>query len=144
MRPTFLKTPLKLTIICSSDYATPPVFDGSVSLSTIPNGTSVNETHIALTFLCAGCVDADLSFAPDAESSVMGFAVSDSPPEDPADEGTELVYHSFGFGELLTLGVKGTTITSTRKALMVWSTAADDERRRVWGVNVGCEVGGVR
>ncbi|KAL1691086.1 hypothetical protein GGG16DRAFT_54323, partial [Schizophyllum commune] len=83
----------------ATDYATPPVFDGSVSLSTIPTGTSVNETHIALTFLCAGCVDADLSFAPDAESSVMGFAVSDSPPEDPADEGTELVYHSFGFGE---------------------------------------------
>ncbi|KAL1706739.1 hypothetical protein EV121DRAFT_162400, partial [Schizophyllum commune] len=83
----------------ATDYASPPVFDGSVSLSTIPTGTSVNETHIALTFLCAGCVDADLSFAPDAESSVMGFAVSDSPPEDPADEGTELVYHSFGFGE---------------------------------------------
>ena len=92
-----------------SDYATPPVFDGSVSLSTIPIGTSVNETHIALTFLCAGCVDADLSFAPDAESSVMGFAVSDSPPEDPADEGTELVYHSSGFGEWSILGVKGNT-----------------------------------
>lgn len=85
----------------ATEYANPPVYAGdvAVSLVTIPDGTFVNDTHISLTFLCEGCVDADLSFAPDTASSVAGFAVSDSPPEDPADEATALVFHSYGYGQ---------------------------------------------
>ncbi|KAL1744130.1 hypothetical protein HDZ31DRAFT_26138, partial [Schizophyllum fasciatum] len=85
----------------ATEYESPPSFSGSISpsLSTIPDGTSVNETHIALTFLCAGCVDSSLSFAPDADSSVMGFALSDSSPENPADEASALTFHSKGYGE---------------------------------------------
>ncbi|TRM61777.1 hypothetical protein BD626DRAFT_500484 [Schizophyllum amplum] len=53
------------TRILPSAYAQPPIYSNtSISMSPIPDGTFVNSTHASLTFVCAGCVDAALSFAP--------------------------------------------------------------------------------
>ncbi|PBK76245.1 CBD9-like protein [Armillaria solidipes] len=82
-------------------YSTPPVYNGSdVTLSTIADGTYVNDTHLSLTFLCGGCITGDdLTFSSTDTSAVLGWAYSTSSPSDVADESTDLVYHSAGYGE---------------------------------------------
>ncbi|KAK0479706.1 hypothetical protein IW261DRAFT_150981 [Armillaria novae-zelandiae] len=82
-------------------YSTPPVYNGSdVTLSTIADGTYVNDTHLSLTFLCGGCIVGDsLTFSSTDTSAVLGWAYSTSSPSDVADETTDLVYHSAGYGE---------------------------------------------
>ncbi|KAK0234121.1 hypothetical protein IW262DRAFT_1505923, partial [Armillaria fumosa] len=91
-------------IYCSINslaYSTPPVYNGSdVTLSTIADGTYVNDTHLSLTFLCGGCIVGDsLTFSSTDSSAVLGWAYSTSSPSDVADETTDLVYHSAGYGE---------------------------------------------
>ncbi|KAK0465993.1 uncharacterized protein EV420DRAFT_1636565 [Desarmillaria tabescens] len=82
-------------------YSTPPVYNGSdVTLSTISDGTYVNDTHLSLTFLCGGCITGDdLTFSSTDTSAVLGWAYSTSSPSDVTDESTDLVYHSAGYGE---------------------------------------------
>ncbi|PBK93646.1 CBD9-like protein [Armillaria gallica] len=82
-------------------YSTPPVYNGSdVTLSTIADGTYVNDTHLSLTFLCGGCITGDdLTFSSTDTSVVLGWAYSTSSPSDVTDESTKLVYHSAGYGE---------------------------------------------
>ncbi|KAG7451905.1 CBD9-like protein [Guyanagaster necrorhizus] len=85
----------------ATEYSTPPVYNGSdVTLSTVADGTYINDTHLSLTFLCGGCiVGDDLTFSSNDTSAVLGWAYSTSSPSDVTDESTDLVYHSAGYGE---------------------------------------------
>lgn len=87
------------SFLFNSAYAAPDVFNGTVSISVIPDGTYINETHLSLTYLCNGCITGDdLTFNADDETAVLGWALSAENPEDVTDAGTALVYHSAGFG----------------------------------------------
>ncbi|KAK0452909.1 GMC oxidoreductase [Desarmillaria tabescens] len=84
----------------TSSYASPSVYDGNVTLSTIPDGTYVNDTHVSLTFLCGGCITGDsLSFSSTDTSAVLGWGYSTSSLSDITDSSTALVFHSAGYGE---------------------------------------------
>ncbi|KAK0434808.1 hypothetical protein EV421DRAFT_1838608 [Armillaria borealis] len=75
-------------------YSTPPVYNGSdVTLSTIADGTYVNDTHLSMHHWD------DLTFSSTDTSAVLGWAYSTSSPSDVTDESTDLVYHSAGYGE---------------------------------------------
>ncbi|KAL1748123.1 hypothetical protein HDZ31DRAFT_30414 [Schizophyllum fasciatum] len=85
-------------------YAQPPPYTGSnVSLSPISAGTYINATHASLTFLCAGCVDDELSFAPTDTSTIMAYALSHTSPQSPGSAGANLSFHGAGFGQFTVL-----------------------------------------
>ncbi|KIY48341.1 FAD/NAD(P)-binding domain-containing protein [Fistulina hepatica ATCC 64428] len=83
----------------TSTYVTPPVYNGSVSLSVIESGTFVNDTHISLTYVCNDCIVDGLTFTATDTTAVMGYAVSSTNPTDVSDSATDLSYHSEGYGE---------------------------------------------
>lgn len=68
-------------------------------MSTIPDGTYVNDTAFSYTFLCSNCIgEGALSIAADATNAVMGWAWSDDALTTPASASGALNYHSAGFG----------------------------------------------
>lgn len=83
----------------ATSYATPPVYSGSVTITTIPNGTFVNDTHFAATYLCAGCItNDDDTFSPSDAQGTFGYAYSNTAVTDPTDSSSALSYHAAGFG----------------------------------------------
>lgn len=64
----------------------------------VAKGTSINETHLTFTFLCEDCLNGDeMTFRPDAETAVLGFAHSSAAVASPGDPETALNYHeAFG------------------------------------------------
>lgn len=88
----------------ASAYAQPPIYSNtSISMSPIPDGTFVNSTHASLTFVCAGCVDAALSFAPGASETVMAYAISYTSPQNPGSAAANLSFHGAGYGQFTVL-----------------------------------------
>ncbi|KAF8867419.1 CBD9-like protein [Acephala macrosclerotiorum] len=80
--------------------ASPPVATGNFSVVPIPQGTSVNGTHMLFTFICQNCIDSKLGFAAsDTNSAVfeMGWALADTAVSAPADPAAELTFHNKGF-----------------------------------------------
>ncbi|KAK0200247.1 hypothetical protein DFS33DRAFT_136337 [Desarmillaria ectypa] len=58
----------------TSSYASPSVYDDNVTLSTIPKGTYVNDTHVSLTFPCGECITGNsLSFSSTDTGAVLGW-----------------------------------------------------------------------
>ncbi|KAI8931525.1 hypothetical protein NX059_011182 [Plenodomus lindquistii] len=86
----------------ATGYTNPAVATGDFTMSTIPDGTFVNETAFSYTFLCSNCISDDVSKglvlyeAP--STNIVGWAYSDDPLTDPATASAALNYHSAGFG----------------------------------------------
>lgn len=85
--------------IAANEDDSPPVVTGSFSVTDIPSGTVVNDTHMTWTFLCKGCVgDQKTGFtAQDTAGSVgMGWALADRAVSDSADPAAVLPFHNSG------------------------------------------------
>ncbi|KAK8063250.1 hypothetical protein PG996_007902 [Apiospora saccharicola] len=64
----------------------PPEVAGNFSVKPIAKGTSVNNTFLTYTFLCEGCLGAQLGLDPNAGTGKgveMGWALSDKPVQNP-------------------------------------------------------------
>ncbi|KAG7286308.1 hypothetical protein NEMBOFW57_008617 [Staphylotrichum longicolle] len=75
-----------------------PYTANPITLSPIPEGTFVNDTHVSSTFLCSGCINSD-SFDPAWADSTdravfFGYAFSQVAVESPSDINTTLSDHS--------------------------------------------------
>lgn len=84
----------------SMGYSSPdPNSNASISLKTIPAGTSFDGTTYIYTFLCKGCIQADRStFKADAELPSLGYAHSTDIVSSPVNPLSALSYHQSGFG----------------------------------------------
>jgi cellobiose dehydrogenase (acceptor) len=84
----------------STSYASPgPNSNASISLKTIPAGTSFDGTTYIYTFLCKGCIHNDRStFKADANIPSLGYGHSSDAINSPANALSTLSYHSSGFG----------------------------------------------
>lgn len=72
----------------------------NITITPIPSGTFVNSTHVAATFVCGGCINAD-SFKGDVAkgSATFSYAYALTAVSDPGDEDTQLSDHTLE-GEL--------------------------------------------
>ncbi|KAI1343851.1 CBD9-like protein [Xylariaceae sp. FL0016] len=78
----------------------PPEVTGSFSVRPIAQGTSVNDTALTYTFLCAGCLDASLGLGAAATGATveMGWAMGSQAVQDPGTSAGVLAFHDVGFG----------------------------------------------
>lgn len=72
----------------------------NLTLTPIPAGTFVNDTHVAATFVCGGCVDATKSFGAGGgvasgktTTSTFSYAYALKAVSDPGDQDTQLSDH---------------------------------------------------
>ncbi|TVY38146.1 Cellobiose dehydrogenase [Lachnellula subtilissima] len=95
-----------------SGYTSPGVYTASgLSMSPISNGTFVNSTHMAYTFLCSGCMGLTLSFAGNSTSITLGWALGTQSVTNPSSASTaSFTYHDGGFGNF------GLTLSSATSA----------------------------
>lgn len=72
----------------------------NITITQIPSGTFVNDTHVAATFVCGGCVNAD-SFKSSVSkgSATFSYAYALTAVADPGDVDTQLSDHTL-LGEL--------------------------------------------
>ena len=84
----------------STGYASPgPNSNASISLRTIPAGTSFDGTTYTYTFLCKGCIHAARStFKADANLPNLGYAHSADAISSPVNALSTLSYHDSGSG----------------------------------------------
>ncbi|KAB8207806.1 hypothetical protein BDV34DRAFT_233707 [Aspergillus parasiticus] len=83
----------------AQSYTNPDVYSGDASLEEIPDGTSINSTHLTYTFLCRSCVvGTPTTFGKDMDSYFFGWALSKTSPKSPASSDATLNYHAAGFG----------------------------------------------
>ncbi|KAE8353210.1 hypothetical protein BDV28DRAFT_133546 [Aspergillus coremiiformis] len=83
----------------AQSYTNPGAYSGGASLEEIPDGTSVNSTHLTYTFLCRGCVvGTPTTFDKTMDSYFFGWALSNTSPKSPASSDATLNYHAAGFG----------------------------------------------
>lgn len=66
-------------------------------MTTIPDGTYVNDTAFSYTFLCSNCIGDDALVLSDT-SNVIAWAYSDEAVTDPTSASSALTYHTAGFG----------------------------------------------
>lgn len=64
-----------------------------ITITQIPEGTFVNDTHVSATFVCGGCLNAD-SFGAANATATFGYAYAYDPVADPADPDTALSDHT--------------------------------------------------
>ncbi|KAG6355572.1 hypothetical protein INS49_003534 [Diaporthe citri] len=64
-----------------------------ITITQIPDGTFVNDTHVSATFVCGGCLNAD-SFGAANKTATFGYAYAYDPVADPADPDTKLSDHT--------------------------------------------------
>ncbi|PIG84505.1 cellobiose dehydrogenase [Aspergillus arachidicola] len=106
----------------AQSYTNPDVYSGDASLEEIPDGTSINSTHLTYTFLCRGCVvGTPTTFGKDMDSYFFGWALSKTSPKSPASSDATLNYHAAGFGSFQMVlsdakSAKYSTWTSKAKA----------------------------
>lgn len=71
-------------------------------MTTIPEGTFVNDTAFSYTFLCSNCISDDvkkgLVIYESPSTNIMGWAFSSDPLTDSSTASATLNYHSGGFG----------------------------------------------
>ncbi|KAF2671311.1 CBD9-like protein [Microthyrium microscopicum] len=78
-------------------YVNPDVYKGPMTFKEIPQGTSVNKTHIEYTFLCSKCITGDdITFKKTDTTAKMGFAYSTNGISGTETAAAKLVYHGFG------------------------------------------------
>ncbi|PSN75267.1 FAD/NAD(P)-binding domain-containing protein, partial [Corynespora cassiicola Philippines] len=81
----------------ATGYTSPPVVEGDFTMSTIPDGTYVNDTAFSYTFLCKNCIGTDALQLSDT-NNVFGWAMADTAVTDPTSASSALSYHQAGFG----------------------------------------------
>lgn len=64
-----------------------------ITITQIPDGTFVNDTHVSATFVCGGCLNAD-SFGAANTTATFAYAYAYDPVADPADPDTALSDHT--------------------------------------------------
>lgn len=64
-----------------------------ITITQIPDGTFVNDTHVSATFVCGGCLNAD-SFGAANTTATFAYAYAYDPVADPADPDTTLSDHT--------------------------------------------------
>ncbi|KAK0622060.1 hypothetical protein B0T17DRAFT_477814, partial [Bombardia bombarda] len=77
----------------------PPEVTGSFTLKPIPTGTVVNNTFLAYTFLCEGCLDASLGLDGASATQDMGWALASRAVGNKASSAGVLGFHNSGFGD---------------------------------------------
>ncbi|KAF1948143.1 FAD/NAD(P)-binding domain-containing protein [Byssothecium circinans] len=81
----------------ATGYSSPAVASGDFALTEIPDGTYVNDTAFAYTFLCSNCIGDDALLLSDT-SNVLAWAYSKSAVATPASASSTLTMHDAGFG----------------------------------------------
>ncbi|KAK7995603.1 hypothetical protein PG990_014376 [Apiospora arundinis] len=104
----------------------PPEVTGNFSVKPIAKGTSVNNTFLTYTFLCEGCLGAQLGLDPNtagtgkAKGGVeMGWALSDKPVGNPGSSAGVLAFHNIGEG-----GFKADLALARRPEFDTWAALA--------------------
>lgn len=64
-----------------------------ITISRIPDGTFVNDTHVSATFVCGGCLNSD-SFSGDNKTATFSYAYAYDAVADPSDVDTTLSDHT--------------------------------------------------
>lgn len=84
----------------ATGYANPPVVTGDFSMTTIPEGTWVNDTAFSYTFLCKNCIGdtADAGIVLSETTNVFSWAYSTTPLTDPSTASAVLNMHNGGYG----------------------------------------------
>jgi cellobiose dehydrogenase (acceptor) len=80
----------------ATGYTSPPVVKGDFTMTTITEGTYVNDTAFSYTFLCSNCISDDALAI--SESNVLGWAMATDAPTEPSVSASALTYHEAGFG----------------------------------------------
>jgi cellobiose dehydrogenase (acceptor) len=88
------------TLRHSQGYSIPnPSSNSSITLKTIPAGTSFDGTTYTYTFLCKGCIQTDGStFKANDDLPTIGYAQAAVPVTNPADPLSAMAFHSSGYG----------------------------------------------
>ncbi|KAK7964403.1 hypothetical protein PG988_011377 [Apiospora saccharicola] len=100
----------------------PPEVAGNFSVKPIAKGTSVNNTFLTYTFLCEGCLGAQLGLDPNAGTGKgveMGWALSDKPVQNPGSSAGVLAFHNIGEG-----GFKADLALAKRPEFDTWAALA--------------------
>ncbi|TVY58442.1 Cellobiose dehydrogenase [Lachnellula cervina] len=102
----------------TSGYTSPGVYTASgLSVSPIANGTFVNSTHLAYTFLCTGCMGLDLSFAGNSTSITLGWALGTKAVTNPSSASTASFAYHDGGSEILVLLYLAQPLRTTLRGL---------------------------
>ncbi|KAK2614613.1 hypothetical protein N8I77_001422 [Diaporthe amygdali] len=64
-----------------------------ITVTQIPDGTFVNDTHVSATFVCGGCLNAD-SFGAANATTTFSYAYAYDPVADPSDVDSQLSDHT--------------------------------------------------
>ncbi|ROW04495.1 hypothetical protein VMCG_04932 [Cytospora schulzeri] len=64
-----------------------------ITITQIPDGTFVNDTHVSATFVCGGCLNSD-SFGASDKTATFSYAYAYDPVDDPSDVDTKLSDHT--------------------------------------------------
>ncbi|KAF2236065.1 iron reductase domain protein, partial [Viridothelium virens] len=83
-------------------YASPPVYNGNLSVSMLPiaKGTTVTKNSMTYTFVCQGCITNTIaSFSSSDSGTVFGWALSTDVVPNPSRSASALNFHSAGYGD---------------------------------------------
>ncbi|KUI57496.1 Cellobiose dehydrogenase [Cytospora mali] len=64
-----------------------------ITITQIPDGTFVNDTHVSATFVCGGCLNSD-SFSGSNKTATFSYAYAYDAVADPSDVDTQLSDHT--------------------------------------------------
>ncbi|POS68967.1 hypothetical protein DHEL01_v212640 [Diaporthe helianthi] len=93
-----------------------------ITITQIPDGTFVNDTHVSATFVCGGCLNAD-SFGAANTTATFAYAYAYDPVADPADPDTTLSDHTAN-GE--PYGAFGVTVAQAKSGeYSAWAALTD-------------------
>ncbi|KAL1591978.1 hypothetical protein SLS60_011570 [Paraconiothyrium brasiliense] len=105
----------------TTGYTSPAVVTGDFSMTTIPDGTFVNDTAFSYTFLCKNCIadTAANGLVLSGTSSVLSWAFSDTALTDPSSASATLNMHNGGYGSF------GMTVADAQSAdFETWAAMA--------------------
>ncbi|OAG11596.1 FAD/NAD(P)-binding domain-containing protein [Paraphaeosphaeria sporulosa] len=105
----------------ATGYTNPPVVTGDFSMTTIPEGTWVNDTAFSYTFLCKNCIGdtAAEGIVLSDTTNVFSWAYSDTPLTDPSTASAVLNMHNGGYGSF------GFTVSDAQSAdFATWAAMA--------------------
>lgn len=112
---------IKTSFRTVASYSNPgPYTATEVKALPIADGTFVNATHFSYTFLCQGCVLADVTSLT-STAPILGWAVSATAVDTPSDASSALSFHGAGYGQF------GLDIAGARSASFAeWAALASE------------------
>ncbi|KAJ4350515.1 uncharacterized protein N0V89_009136 [Didymosphaeria variabile] len=105
----------------ATGYTNPPVVTGDFSMTTIPDGTFVNDTAFSYTFLCKNCIGdtAAAGLVLSDTTNVLSWAYSDTALTDSSSASATLNMHNGGYGSF------GMTVADAQSAdFETWAAMA--------------------